>query len=158
MESQVIEKISKPIQEISLPKLETTYPMSRVHGRVISTKVVGVTFEGRQEVVARLQMGDVIWLEHETDNPYDQNAIKVCRSNGEQIGYLSRQLAARIVPYFKACGHPVRGKVRLLTGNSWDGYTLGVVIIFKLPKIHQSKKVNHNHLFDDWHEEGEDYE
>lgn len=134
METQVIERIEK-IVSTNLPKLETTYPQSSVHGRVITTKVVGVTFEGRQEVVARLQMGDRVWLEMEPTNPFDHNAIKVCRSNGEQIGYLSRQLAASVAPFFRAYGYPVKGKVSLLTGSAWDGYTLGIVISFKIPKL-----------------------
>ena len=57
METQVIEKIEKSVS-MPLPKLAPVYPQARVHGRVITTKVVGVSFEGRQEVLARLQMGD----------------------------------------------------------------------------------------------------
>ena len=128
-----------------LLKLAPVYPQARVHGRVITTKVVGVSFEGRQEVLARLQMGDRVWLEMEPTNPYDRNAIKVCRSNGEQLGYLSRPLAASVAPFFRAYGYPVKGKVSLLTGSSWDGYTLGCVISFKLPKL-----TNHNHDIPDF--------
>jgi len=32
----------------------------------------------------------------EPDNPYDSDAIKVCRVNGEQLGYLDAAYAARI--------------------------------------------------------------
>ena len=139
METQVLEKIEKSVSK-PLPKLAPVYPQARVHGRVITTKVVGVSFEGRQEVLARLQMGDRVWLEMEPTNPFDSNAIKVCRSNGEQIGYLNRHLASSIVPYFRAYRFPVKGKVSLLTGSAWDGYTLGCVISFKLPKL-----THHNH-------------
>ena len=69
-------------------KIDSKTPDIRMHGRIITTKVVGVSFEGRQEVVAKLQMGDRIWLEREPFNPYDVNAIRVTRNNGEQIGYL----------------------------------------------------------------------
>jgi hypothetical protein len=146
METQVIEKSVST----NLPKLETTYPQSRVHGRVITTKIVGVTFEGRQEVVARLQMGDRVWIEPEPSNPYDPNAIKVCRSNGEQIGYFSRYLAASVAPYFKAYSYPVKGKVTLLTGSGWGNYSLGVVIAFKLPKLTNHKNGNPELDWDDW--------
>ena len=71
----------------------------------------------------------------EPSNPYDHNAIKVSRSNSEQIGYLSRFLAASIAPYFRAYRNPVKGKVSLLTGSIWDGYTLGCVVTFKLPRL-----------------------
>lgn len=149
METQVIEKIGETVSA-TLPKLETTYPQSKVHARLITTRVCGVTFEGRQEIVARLQMGDRVWLEPEPDNPYDCNAIKVSRSCGEQIGYINRHLAASIVPYFQAYGYPVRGKVTMLTGSRWNGYSLGVVIAFKLPKPKHSNNNGHKISFDEW--------
>jgi hypothetical protein len=48
----VIEKIVPPIHQVETPKLQGSYPHARVKGRVVTTKVVGVTFEGRQEGVA----------------------------------------------------------------------------------------------------------
>jgi len=149
MESQIIEKIANPTLEISPLKLKATYPHSRVKGRLITTKIVGVTFEGRQEVVARLQQGDLVWLEPEPDNPYDHNAIRVCRSNGEQIGYLNRNLAAKIIPYFLAYEYHVRGKVKLLIGGYWDDFALGVVIAFKLPKPRKLHNPHHD-PFSEW--------
>ncbi len=150
MSNQVIEKIDTPIKELTPPKQQSTYPGATVRGRVLTTKVVGVTFEGRQEVVARLQQGDRVWLDREPDNAYDPNAIAVCRSNGEQIGFLNRNLAGRIVSFFKAYGYPVKGKVVAITGSEWNGYSLGVIVAFKLPKQHQLNN-NHNNLqFEDW--------
>ena len=152
MESLVIEKIGKPEQKISLPKLKAYYPFTTIYGRHIQTKVVGVTFEGRQEVVARLQMGDKVWLEMEPDNPYDKNAIKVTRENGEQIGYISRHLAADIVQYFQAYGYPVHGEVALLTGSRWDGFSLGCIVSFNLPMPKRTNNDVHTPSFDDWDE------
>ncbi len=153
MENLVIEKIGKPEQKISLPNLKVYYPFTTIFGRNIQTKVVGVTFEGRQEVVARLQMGDKVWLEMEPDNPYDNNAIKVCRENGEQIGYINRHLAADIVHYFRAYGYPVQGKVSMLTGSRWDGYSLGVVIAFKLPTPKRTNNNGHTSTFESWEDD-----
>jgi hypothetical protein len=147
MESHVIEKISNPIQEINLPKHQSAYPDTHVKGRVVSTKVVGVTFENRQEVISMLRMGDRVWLDMEPDNPYDPNAISVCRSNGEQIGYLNRHLAAGLISLFRTYGYPVKGKVAAITGSDWGGCSLGVVILFKLPKKNQ---FNINLQFEDW--------
>ena len=149
METHLIEKISKPIIEISMPKFLSIYPQARVHGRIVSTRVVGVSFDNRQEVIARLQMGDRIWLERELENPHDPNAIKVSRSNGDQIGYINRHLAASLAPFFDAYGYPVKGKVRFITGSEFDGYNLGVVIAFKLPK---PKPTNQGLKFEDWEE------
>ena len=155
MESQIIERIGRSALEKALPKIKSVYPFTQVKGRVISTRVVGVTFEGRQEVVAKLQMGDRIWLEMEPDNPCDHNAIKVCRSNGEQVGYINRKLAEDISPYFRAYGYPVHGKVSLLTGSHWDGYSLGVIVVFKLPKLKRSSNSHCPPTFDQWDEWGD---
>lgn len=147
MEIHVIEKVSKPVAEVSYPKLKPAYPQARVKGRIISTRVVGVSFDNRQEVIARLQMGDRVWLEREPENPHDANAIKVSRSNGEQFGFLNSHLAASLAPFFDAYGYPVKGKVRFLTGSEFDGYNLGVIIAFKLPK---PKRTNQGLAFEDW--------
>jgi hypothetical protein len=135
--------------ELVLPKVPAFVPSAQIHGRVVRTKVVGVSYEGRQEVVARLQLGDRVWLEREADNPFDANAIKVCRSNGEQFGYLNRYLAANIALWIDVYGKPVRGKVHLLTGSASDGYTLGVIVVFKLPKMHEKHHARQFEL-DDW--------
>lgn len=152
MANQVVDSHIRIVPEISLPKLETSIPQSKVHGRVISTRVVGVTFEGRQEIVAQLHEGDHIWLEREPNNRYDYNAIRVSRSNGEQIGYLNRHLAANLTPYLDAYGKPVRGKVILVTGSRWDNYSLGVIVAFKLPKLNQSRKNRSSQYYDEWEE------
>ncbi len=72
-------------EEVRGPSLES-------QGREIIAKVVGVTFEGRQEVVARLHLGEQVHLRREPSNLYDSNAIRVERLNREQIGYLNRRL------------------------------------------------------------------
>ena len=150
MTNQVIEKIESPIKEQTLPNLQSTYPGATVRERVLTTKVVGVTFEGRQEVVSRIRRFDKVWLDQEPDNPYDRNAIMVCRENGEQIGYLNRNLAASLNPYFQAYGYPVKGRVTMLTGGSYNGYSLGCMVSFKLPKQHQLNNHHTSLQFEDW--------
>ena len=130
-------------------KIESAVPDTRSHGRIITTKVVGVTFENRQEVVARLQMGDRVWLERQPFNPYDMNAIKVIRNNGEQIGYINRYLAQSLAPLMDRLNSPIRGKVYLLTGSRYEDYTLGVVIAFKVPKAHQQDPIDPFNEWDD---------
>jgi hypothetical protein len=97
------------------------------------TKVVGVTFEGRQEVVAKLQVGEDIQLWREPTNPYDENAIRVERLVGEQIGFINRFLAVDLAPIFDAQSEPVPGTVTQLTGSLYAGYSLGVWIAFTKP-------------------------
>jgi len=104
-------------------------------GKEVISKVVGVTFEGRQEVVARLHLGEHIQLRREPSNLYDPNAIRVERHNGGQIGYLNRSLASAIAHRFDAHGVPIKGTVINLTGCSFGGYSLGINISFILPDV-----------------------
>lgn len=159
MEQQVIEKFVSVGPEVNLPKIKPSHPFTKVHGRVITTKVVGLSFEDRQEIVARLREGDRVWLEREPNNHFDCNAIAVCRSNGEKFGYLNRELAANIAPYFDSYGCPVKGKVALLIGSRRDGFSLGTVIAFKVPR---PRHISQNHFCrtcysfeEDWDEEEE---
>ncbi len=100
----------------------------------IETKVVGVTFEGRQAVVARLSVGEQVWLRREPHNPHDRNAIRVERQNGRQIGYISRDIAATLAHRFDNYGKPVSAVVTALTGGEQPYPTRGVRIRFTVPE------------------------
>lgn len=64
-----------------------------------NTKLVGVTFEGRQEVIAGLDNGEPLELTREPLNPADHNAIAVNAPRlGEKVGHLNRDLAAVLAP------------------------------------------------------------
>lgn len=62
------------------------------------TKIVGVTFEGRQRLISRLNRnnelapGTPLRLVPETDNVYDTYAVKVVTMKGEQLGYISKEI------------------------------------------------------------------
>ena len=101
--------------------------------REIDTRVVGVTFEGRQAVVAKLHVGEEILLRREPYNPYDSNAIRVERLDREQIGYINRFLAADLASIFDSHGECVSGTVTQLMGSQSAGYSLGVWIAFTVP-------------------------
>ena len=63
------------------------------------TSVVGVAHANRdgtrrQEIVSRCSIGERLRVTHEMDNPVDRNAMAIHRQNGEQVGYLARDLAA----------------------------------------------------------------
>ena len=115
------------------PTLYQKNPEEYHSGDLICTKAAGVTFHNRQAVLAKLVPGETIQLRREPHNPYDRNAIRVERLNGEQIGYLNRNMAARLAPFFKAHTEPVRGEVHSLIGAQGDGYSLGVIITFYIP-------------------------
>lgn len=51
----------------------------------------------RQDIIPRCRVGEPLILAHEPDHPHDINAIRVLRANGQQIGYLERELAGQVV-------------------------------------------------------------
>jgi len=59
------------------------------------SKIVGVSFEGRQNVVAGLLPGNALALVREPDNSHDSNAIAV-RFGLLHLGYLRREIAQRL--------------------------------------------------------------
>lgn len=80
-----------------------------------NTKVVGVTFEGRQDVVAGLHPGAVLAVERDPANAFDANAIAV-RFGSLQIGYLKREIAAKIAPNIDG-GDRYRAEIKHITGG-----------------------------------------
>jgi hypothetical protein len=116
-----------------VPEYETETSHEYHSGSRICTRVAGVTFNGRQRVVARLAIGEEILLKREPTNPYDRNAIRVERQNEQQIGYINRYLAAAIAPFLDAYHKPVPANIQYLTGYPELGYSLGVVITFNVP-------------------------
>ncbi len=62
------------------------------------TKVAGVTFEGRQDVVRTLRPSDPLRLRREPENLHDPHAVKVMTASDIQIGYLSARVASRLAP------------------------------------------------------------
>src|SRR5579875_52208 len=82
---------------------------------VFNTKVAGVSFEGRQDVLAGLRAGDPLELVRDRDNRYDSNAIAVKRG-ALQIGFLNKELAERLAPRFDQ-GVRYRAEVTAITGG-----------------------------------------
>ena len=80
------------------------------------TKVVGVTFEGRQGVVARLEVGEEVFLRRQPDNPVDPHAVQVVRADGAVVGYLNSALAGRLAPHLDR-GARYRVTVTAVTGG-----------------------------------------
>ncbi len=89
------------------------------------TKVVGVTFEGRQATLADVRPGDRLRLIREPANPHDPHAIRVGTDDGRILGYLSAPLAGRLAPSFDV-GARYRATAVALTGGG--DRTLGLNI------------------------------
>ena len=109
-------------------------------GKKIYIKVVGIQYDGRLEVFAKLKMGEQVLLRREPTNPHDYNAILVERLTGEQIGYVKRTEAAHLAVMFDDIGEPVPGTISSLISASYQ-YPLPVVYVgFTLPKPNQYQK------------------
>jgi len=106
----------------------------KVSTRSIETRVVGVTFENRQAVVALLTEGERVSLVRDPENPFDSNAIKVVRWDKKQIGFLDRELAKTMAPRMDRYGGTFKATVLRITGGYYPGSSLGVVIRFYMPE------------------------
>jgi len=92
---------------------------------VVKTKVVGVTYEGRQDIIEDLSEGDVLELIRNRNNAHDENAIAVFY-HSDQIGFLCRELAARLAPLMDE-GNEFCAVVSEITGGE-NGIGYGVNI------------------------------
>ncbi len=91
------------------------------------TKIAGVSFEGRQDVIAGLRAGALLELRREPENPHDRNAIAV-RYGNLQLGFLNKRLAAHIAPLIDA-GARYGAHVASLTGGPEYAKHRGVNIL-----------------------------
>jgi single-stranded-DNA-specific exonuclease len=91
------------------------------------TKLAGVTFEGRQDVIARLTSGEALRLVRQPDNEFDPNACAVFDPRGDQVGFFNRRLSAALAPAIDA-GALYDVSVADVTGGD-DGKGLGVNVV-----------------------------
>jgi len=91
------------------------------------TKLAGVTFEGRQDVVTDLVAGVPLRLERQPDNPYDENACALYVPDGRQIGFFNRRLAA-VLAFHIDEGLELDVAVTDVTGGG-EGESLGVNVL-----------------------------
>lgn len=93
------------------------------------TKVVGVTFEGRQRNIRYTSVGDRLTLARDKNNPFDCNAIKVFNSAGADLGFISKELAEKMAPQMDM-GVIYTATVTSITGTN-PGENMGVNILVK---------------------------
>ncbi len=101
--------------------------------RHFHTKIVGVTHKNadgsdRQKLIAQCQRLETLTLDHEENNAHDPNAVRVCRGNGKQLGYLSAELAEEIVRK-NAKGFRFAAIIKDITGEKRKGKSLGVNLL-----------------------------
>lgn len=96
------------------------------------TKVVGVTFEGRQATVASVRSGEALRLVRDPGNPRDPHAIKVCLGDGRQLGFLRAALAARLAPAMDS-GARYTATATALTGGGDRSWGLNIHVNRETP-------------------------
>ncbi|MFC1891172.1 UvrD-helicase domain-containing protein [Thermodesulfobacteriota bacterium] len=113
----------------------------------IHTKIAGVTYDNRQQVCKRLFNDAKLVLEREPTNAYDTNAVAVL-FEGQQCGYIPREIAATLTEYFKA-GVLLEAVVTWLAN---DGLNISVdIMIQEKPEPDISKnKLKENTAYYDW--------
>jgi single-stranded-DNA-specific exonuclease len=89
------------------------------------TKIVGVSFEGRQNVAAGLTPGHELELKRQPDNPVDCNAIAIYYG-ALQLGFLRKQIAKHLAPLIDG-GIRYTARIEHVTGGK-DGKNYGVNI------------------------------
>ena len=100
------------------------------------TKVVGVTYSGRQRILPNLQSGMALDFVRKPNNIHDKNAVAIYCA-GCQIGFLSQEEAAEIAPIMDS-GIPVDGVIEQITGGG--NYNYGCEIRVKIYKRKTERK------------------
>jgi len=81
--------IEDPLEASPAP-LDGSAPSQQFLSAVHEESFRNADGSSRQTILAGCVAGEPMRLICEPDNPYDREAVKVCRLNGEQIGYLPR--------------------------------------------------------------------
>lgn len=93
------------------------------------TKIYGVTYDNRQELISKLRAGDSLLLKREPDNPYDENAIAFQNKRGEKLGYVSKKIASWMADLLDNDTN-ISATVESVTGG--NGYNRGVNILLEI--------------------------
>jgi hypothetical protein len=96
-------------------------------GILIHTKTVGVTFDGRQSVIASMPKHSHVTLAWDKENTHDDTAIGVY-CNGDSVGYLKKELAVVLFPYVKNYKQDVTAEVT--GGDAGNNYGVNLTIRF----------------------------
>ena len=86
--------------------------------RVLNCKVAGVSYEGRQNIIAALRGNEPCRIVPEPTNPYDPNALAVHIAVSGRVlhaGFVPKWLAAEIAPHLE--GETVMAEIAEITGG-----------------------------------------
>jgi len=84
--------------------------------------VVGVTYDARQQRIAALEEGALVFFKAEPHNKYDPQAVAVLNENGEHLGYVGRNDPKREqIRCALANGFVVARALKVGGFKKWDG-------------------------------------
>lgn len=97
--------------------------------REMRTKIVGVSWEKRQDDVKELVENQELFVMHEVDNPFDPRALAAFAdaAHTKKIGYLGKELAHDMFEQMKI-GWTYQYFVTQVTGGDKNHQTRGVNI------------------------------
>lgn len=103
-----------------------------------NSKLVGVTFEGRQAVISTLTGKEQLRVRREADNEYDPNAVAVDVLKGEDwlpIGYIAKDKNLEIAKSLDA-NIPVEIVLSTITGGDGKSYGVNIELQYQeAPKV-----------------------
>jgi len=107
--------------------------------KTIVCKVSGVTFDSRQEIIAKLTGDEPCRIQPEPDNKFDPNALAVLvalpSGSIAHVGYVPKLLASQVSPWLE--GEAVTSKILEIVGGfetrDGDIAALGLRIAIEVP-------------------------
>ena len=90
------------------------------------TKVAGVSFEGRQDVLGGMRAGEPLELRRQADNAFDANAIAVYYGS-LHVGYIKKEIARRIAPNIDG-GERYRASITDVTGGGSKNWGINILV------------------------------
>lgn len=103
------------------------------------SKISGTTFENRQSMIPYIKSGEQLVLEHEPENERDSSAIKILRSNGWHVGYISSDINDELLEYSDGTVYCFASEV---TGGGY-GKNYGCnILIVKVPNGFSNNEIN----------------
>ena len=105
-----VERVFAKADEYAKDRYATIGGASQFH-----SKIVGVSFEGRQDTIAGLRVGTDLTLQRQPDNQFDPNALAVYYG-ALQLGFVRKQIAKHLAPLIDD-GAQYRARIESLTGG-----------------------------------------
>lgn len=113
----------------------------------LKVRLAGVTYEGRQEIIAKMNINNKIQLKRDKNNKYDKNAIGVYTIQNQNIGWIPKDVASTLTLGMDA-GTIYHIKINKILGG--NGYNFGIEALItkgdQISKTHQEENSTSGYL------------